>query len=150
MRRDRKGAAAVECALITAFVFVPIILGAIEVGRAVQVQMALVNAVREGCRAYCDLTATVTLEGQTYSTGTSAYAIAVTKYALKNANIGITDANIGSVTVNATMGTPVTVSNVTLTPATVSATIPYSLVRVSPTFLGSLQNPTASITMRKP
>ena len=31
--------------------------------------MALTNAVREGCRGYCDNTATVTLNGQTYTDG---------------------------------------------------------------------------------
>jgi Flp pilus assembly protein TadG len=149
MQANRKGVAAVECALVASFLFCPIILGTLEVGRAIQVQAALTNAVREGCRAFCDSTATVTLDGQTYQSGTQAYAIAVVKYALKNANVGITDANVGSVTVTVTTGAQVTVSGVTLTPATVTATVPFSLVRWSPSFImGS--NLTASITMRKP
>jgi Flp pilus assembly protein TadG len=127
-----------------------IILGTLEVGRAVQVQMALTNAVREGCRAYCDTPATVTLEGVTYTTGTSDYAVAVTKYALRNANVGITSSNISSVTVTATTGTKVTVSGIDVTPATVTANLAYSLVAYSPAFIMKSRNLSASITMRKP
>jgi Flp pilus assembly protein TadG len=146
---NRKGAAAVEFALVAPLLCI-VILGSLEIGRALQVQMALTNAAREGCRAYCDTTATVTLDGTTYQTGTSNYAIAVVKYSLKNANVGITSSNIGRVTITATTGTATTVSGVTLTPATVTATVPYSSVAWSPSFIIGSSNLTASITMRKP
>ena len=70
MRTDRKGTAAVEFALVAPLLCV-MILGMLEIGRALQVQQALTNAVREGCRGYCDNTTTVTFNGQTYTVGTS-------------------------------------------------------------------------------
>lgn len=48
-RKNRKGAAAVEFALV-APVFVLLIFGIIEFGRAMMVQQILVNASREGAR----------------------------------------------------------------------------------------------------
>ncbi len=149
MRTDRKGAAAVEFALV-APVLCGMILGMIEVGRAIQVQQVLVNAVREGCRAYCDNTATVTLNGQTYTGGTSAYAIALVQYSLENANVGITTSNINNVTVTASAPTTITLSGISLQSATVTATLPYSLVAYSPPFIMGSRNLTASITMSYP
>jgi Flp pilus assembly protein TadG len=46
----RYGAASVELALVLTFVLVPILLGIWEVGRMVEVQQNLYNAVREGGR----------------------------------------------------------------------------------------------------
>jgi Flp pilus assembly protein TadG len=48
-RRDRRGAAAVEFAIV-APVFFLMILGMIEMGRAVMVQQIITNASREGAR----------------------------------------------------------------------------------------------------
>src|SRR4051812_32431722 len=47
---DRKGAACVEFAIVISLVFVPILIGMIEVGRAIQVQQVITNASREGAR----------------------------------------------------------------------------------------------------
>jgi Flp pilus assembly protein TadG len=151
-RVDRRGVAATEFALV-APLLVFAILGVLEIGRAIQVQMALTNAVREGCRAYCENTATVTLNGQTYQTGTQSYAIAVAKYVLQNANVGVTAGNINSVTVTALQDTaPVTAPGTTysLTRGTVTITMPYSLIAYSPPFILGSKNLTASMTMRKP
>jgi Flp pilus assembly protein TadG len=153
MRVDRKGTAAVEFALV-APLLCGLILGMLELGRAIQVQQALTNAVREGCRGYCDNATTVTFNGQTYTVGTSAYAIAVVKYCLQNANVGITASNISSVTVTASTPTTTTVPNTTPSTsvqwATVTATLPYSLVAYSPPFIMGSRNLSASVTMRKP
>jgi len=49
----RRGIAAVEFALIAPF-FVTLILGTIELGRAIQVKQAVTNASREGARLLAD------------------------------------------------------------------------------------------------
>jgi Flp pilus assembly protein TadG len=149
IRHHRKGVAAVELALF-APVLCLIMLGMLEAGRALQVQMALTNAVREGCRGYCDNTATVTLNGQTYTTGTSAYAIALVQYCLINANVGVSSSNINSVTVTASTSATVTLNGISFTPGAVTATVPYSLVAFSPAFFFKSRNLSASLTMRKP
>lgn len=46
----RRGAAAVEFALVAAFVLFPVFLGLVEVGRAVMATHILSNAARAGCR----------------------------------------------------------------------------------------------------
>ena len=116
MRTNRKGTAAVEFALVAPLLCI-MILGMLEMGRALQVQQALTNAVREGCRGYCDNPTTVQLGGQgpSYTTNTPAYAIALVQYSLENANVGITTSNIGSVTVTASTSTPVKYGNTTVT-----------------------------------
>lgn len=48
---ERRGAAAVEFAVIAALILIPLILGLLEVGRALWVQEQLANAAREGARA---------------------------------------------------------------------------------------------------
>ena len=46
----RRGVAAVEVALITAFFLVPLVIGVWEIGRMVQVQQIVTTAAREGAR----------------------------------------------------------------------------------------------------
>ena len=46
----RKGAAAVEFAVVMTFVVVPMLVGLWELGRAVQVQQIVANAARDGAR----------------------------------------------------------------------------------------------------
>ena len=46
----RAGVAAVEVAIITAFLLVPLIIGVWEIGRLVQVQQIVSNSAREGAR----------------------------------------------------------------------------------------------------
>lgn len=140
IRTRRTGTAAVELALV-APVLCLAILGMIEIGRAVQVQAALTNAVREGCRGYADNTATLP---SGYQTGTPEYAQYLVADSLNNANIGIPTA---SLTVTAT-ATPITVSGISMTEATVTATLPYSAVSYFPAFImtGNLQ---ATVTMKK-
>ena len=102
-------------------------MGTVEIGRAIQVQIALTNAVREGCRGFADNTATLP---SGYQTGTSAYAQYLVTDSLTQANIGIDtegDGNRGA--------TPITVSGISMTQATVTATLPYSLVSYFPGLL---------------
>lgn len=49
-RRSRRGVAAVEVAVVTAFLLVPLVIGVWEVGRLVQVQQIVSNSAREGAR----------------------------------------------------------------------------------------------------
>lgn len=49
---SRRGTSAVELAVVLPVVII-LLLGAIEVGRAVSVQHALTKAARAGCRVYC-------------------------------------------------------------------------------------------------
>jgi len=51
-RSGRKGAAVVEVAVVLP-VFLLLVAGAIDVGRAIMVQHKLVEAARAGCRLYC-------------------------------------------------------------------------------------------------
>lgn len=46
----RDGAAAVELALLVAFLLIPLLLGVLEVGRLIDIQQILSNAAREGAR----------------------------------------------------------------------------------------------------
>lgn len=72
-RRHRRGAALVEFALV-APVFLLLIVGSIEFGRAIMVQEALTNASREGARVGVldgALTSDVTTAVNTYLTGMS-------------------------------------------------------------------------------
>jgi Flp pilus assembly protein TadG len=142
IRTSRRGTAAVEFALV-APVLVIIVLGAVEVGRALQVQMALTNAVREGCRGYCENTATLP---NGYTTGTTAYAQFLVADCLSKSDLHINTANL---TTTATT-TSVTVGTVTMTKGTVTAALPYSAVAYFPGFIMSSRTLTASISMRKP
>jgi hypothetical protein len=113
----------------------------IEIGRALQVQTALTNAVREGCRGFADSTATLS---SGYQTGTSAYAEYLVTDSLSSANIGV---NTGNVTVTA-VATPITVSGISMTEARVTATLPYSSVSYFPAFIMT-GNLSATVTMKK-
>ena len=69
-RDDRRGAAAVETALVLPLA--PLFLfGIMEYGRFVMTQQVLTNAAREGCRYAVTHVNPVTLGGVTYGAGTS-------------------------------------------------------------------------------
>jgi Flp pilus assembly protein TadG len=136
----RKGVAAVEFALV-APVLCMAFLGMIEISRAIQVQMVLTNAVREGCRGYADNTATLS---NGYTVGTAAYASYLVTDSLTNANAGI---DTSKVTITPSTGS-VTVSGITMATATVTASLPYSSVAYFPGFI--INRPiTATVTMKK-
>jgi Flp pilus assembly protein TadG len=139
LQTKRRGVAAVEFALVAPLLCMAF-LGMIEVGRAIQVQQVLTNAVREGCRGYADNTATV----GTYTVGTPDYATHLVTDSLSTANIGI---DTSKVTITATI-TPVTVLGIKVNQATVTASLPYSSVAYFPGFI--IKRPiTASATMNK-
>ncbi len=140
MQHRRKGTAAVEFALV-APVFTLIIFGAVEMGRALQVQSALDNAVREGCRGFAERTATLSSGWQT---GTAAYAQYLVTDSLSNASLGINTANV---TVTA-VSSAVTISGLSLTQVTVTATVPYSKVAYLTPFLIK-NNLSATVSMLK-
>jgi Flp pilus assembly protein TadG len=140
MRTRHKGVAAVELALIAPILCLAI-LGTMEIGRAIQVQAALTNAVREGCRGFSDSTATL---ASGYQVGSAAYAQYLVTDSLTSANIGITTSRV---TVTAT-ATAVTVSGIAMTQATVTATLPYSSVSYFPAFIMT-GNLSATVTMKK-
>jgi Flp pilus assembly protein TadG len=134
------GAAAVEFALV-APLFTLLILGAVEIGRVVQVQSALDNAVREGCRGFAQPTSTLSSGWQT---GTAAYAKYVVLDSLNNANLKINTANVTVTAVSST----VTVSGLSMTQITVMATVPYSGVAYFTPFLVN-KNLSATVSMLK-
>jgi Flp pilus assembly protein TadG len=142
MRRrcQRRGSAAVEFALV-APLFTLLILGSIEVGRALQVQSALDNAVREGCRGFAESTTTLS---SGYQTGTASYAQYLVLDSLNNANMKINTANVTVTTSSAS----VTVSGLTMTQVTVAATVPYSNVAYFTPFLIN-KNLSATVSMLK-
>jgi Flp pilus assembly protein TadG len=143
LQTKRKGVAAVEFAIVAPLLCMAF-LGMIEIGRAIQVQQVLTNAVREGCRGYADNTATVTSGSTVYTVGTAAYATYLVTDSLSNANIGI---DTSKVTITETI-TPVTVSNIIVNQATVTASLPYSSVAYFPGFI--IKRPlTATVTMNK-
>ncbi len=129
-RKQRRGAAAVEFAVV-APVFFLLVFGMIEYGRMVMVQQIIVNSAREGCRA-------AVLDGSTTS-GVKSTVIT----AMSAGNISITTSNV---TVspdppsNAEFGDPVTVT----------VTVPFNQVSwlPSPMYLGG-KSMTASTTMRR-
>jgi Flp pilus assembly protein TadG len=130
-RRNRRGAALVEFAIV-APVFFLILFGIIEFGRAIMVQEILTNASREGARlAVLDSpnpTATqVTNTVNTYL-----------------ANAGITGA---TVTINPSEPTSAGYGQ----PVTVTVKIPFSSVSwlPSPVFLGKTSQLTATTVMRR-
>ncbi len=49
---DESGASAIELALVSAFILVPLLLGATEIGRRIWVKAQLDNAVRAGVESH--------------------------------------------------------------------------------------------------
>ena len=81
-RRRRKGAAALELAILLT-VFLIMVLGMIEIGRAIMVQQMLVNAAREAARravvpGATDQQLTDIVNGYLQSAGVSGHALEVT------------------------------------------------------------------------
>jgi Flp pilus assembly protein TadG len=111
-RRNRRGAAAVEFAFV-APVFILLVFGMIEFGRAIMVQQILTNAAREGARVAILDSATPTA---------SVVSGKVTTY-LQSA--GITGA---TVTINPTEPTTAAYGQ----PVTVTVTIPFTSVSWTP------------------
>jgi Flp pilus assembly protein TadG len=141
LQTKRKGVAAVEFALV-APVLCMAFLGMIEVSRAIQVQMVLSNAVREGCRGYADNIAT---DAAGYQIGTQACVQPIINDMLTGANIGI---DTSKVTVTATSPTAVTVAGIPMNQVTVTASLPYSSVAYFAGFY--IKRPlTATVTMKK-
>ena len=66
--RAREGVAAVEAAVVTTFLLVPLMIGVWEVGRMVQVQQIVSNSAREGAR----------VAAQGYATSSSGMSAPVT------------------------------------------------------------------------
>jgi Flp pilus assembly protein TadG len=130
-RRNRRGAAVVEFAVV-APVFFLLIFGMIEFGRAIMVQQILTNAAREGARfAVLDST-------------TPTHDLVVSKVTTYLQGSGITG---GSVTITPTEPTSATYGQ----PVTVSVRVAFSNVSwlPSPFFLTGSQNLTASAVMRR-
>jgi Flp pilus assembly protein TadG len=128
-RRNRRGAAVVEFAIV-APIFFGFTLGMIEVGRGVMVQQILTNASREGARK-------AVLDDQT-TAGIQSFVVTY----LQNASIG------GSPTVNINPSLP-TASGYN-GPVTVTVSVPFSQVSWGPTpiFLKGATL-TASTVMRR-
>lgn len=113
--RERRGAALVEFALV-APVFLLLIVGSIEFGRAIMVQEALTNASREGARVGV-------LDGATTSDVTTAVNTYLTGMSISGATTSVSPTDPGT-TANGTQ-------------VTVLVSIPYSTVTwvPSPWFL---------------
>lgn len=127
-RKNRRGAAAVEFALV-APVFFLLVFGMIEYGRMVMVQQLLTNAAREGARRGV-------LDGST----TSEVTTAVTSY--------LSGASVSGATVTVTPNPP---SSATFgQPVTVQVSVPFNSVSwlPSPLFLGG-RTLTSTATMRR-
>jgi Flp pilus assembly protein TadG len=129
-RRNRRGAAVVEFAIV-APVFFGFTLGMIEVGRGMMVQQIITNASREGARL-------AVLDDQT----TSGIQTHVKTY-LQNASI-----NSGAATVNVSPSLPTATGY--NGPVTVTVSVPFSQVSwgTKPIFLGGATL-TASTVMRR-
>ncbi len=127
-RSDRRGTAAVEFALV-APIFFMLVLGMIEVGRAVMVQQILTNASREGARR-------AVLDGATASDVQTFVNTYLANTSLPAATITFPQGNPES----ATFGAPVEVR----------VSIPFSQVSwvPAPMYLGE-QNLVASSIMRR-
>jgi len=128
-RRNRKGVAAVEFAVVAPVLFL-MILGMIELGRAIMVQQVLTNASREGARV-------AVLDG---TAGTEVHN-AVDSY------LGRASITGASVTVDPTEPSTAGYG----APVTVTVQIPFSQVSwlPSPIFLGGGKNLTATTVMRR-
>ncbi len=127
-RRKRTGAAAVEFAVIAPIFFL-MVLGMIEIGRAVMVQQIITNASREGARQ-------AVLDGAT-ATDVQTYV-----------NDYLTDASTPTATVTFPQGNPENAGFGTSVEVRVS--IPFSQVTWLPTpmYLGG-ENLEASTVMRR-
>jgi Flp pilus assembly protein TadG len=127
-RKKRKGAAAVEFALV-APVFVLLVFGMIEYGRMVMVQQVITNASREGARR-------AVLDGVTASDVSNTVTTYLTNGAVSGATVTMNPANPSS----AASGDPVTVT----------VSVPYTAVSwlPSPFFLGGATL-NATSTMRR-
>lgn len=124
--RERRGAAAVELAVVLPLFFL-LIFGMIEYGRLVMVQQIITNAAREGARVAILTTAT-----------TSSVTTAVTSY--------LTNAGITGETVTVSPSPPS--SAAAGTGVTVTVSIPYKSVSwFTPIYLGSTTM-TSSVVMR--
>jgi Flp pilus assembly protein TadG len=128
LRKQRKGAAAVEFALV-APVFVLLVFGMIEYGRMVMVQQVITNASREGARR-------AVLDGVTSADVTNTVTTYLTNGAVSGATVTLNPTNPAS----ASSGSPVTVT----------VSVPYTAVSwlPSPFFLGSATL-TSTSTMRR-
>ena len=127
-RKKRRGAAAVEFALV-APLFLLMVMGMIEVGRAIMVQQILTNASREGARR-------AVLDGATDSE--------VTTFV----NTYLTNASLPAATVTFPQGNPQDAGFGA--PVEVQVSIPFGQVSwvPSPMYLGG-QNLTATTVMRR-
>jgi Flp pilus assembly protein TadG len=128
-RRDRRGAAAVEFAIV-APVFFAFLLGMIEIGRGVMVQQIITAASREGARL-------AVLEGATSSSVTTS----VTNY--------LTVASVSAADTSVTYSPSLPLASGYNGPVTVTVSLPFNQVSWSPSpiFLkGSTL--TASTTMQ--
>jgi Flp pilus assembly protein TadG len=131
-RRNRKGAAVVEMAVV-APVFFLLVFGMIEFGRAIMVEQILTNAAREGARL------------AVLDSATPVHDTIITKVDTYLRNSGITGA---TVTVSPNEPTDSSVKNGD--PIKVTVTIPFTTVSwtPSPWFLGS-QTLKATSVMRR-
>lgn len=127
---SRRGAAMVEFALV-APLFLCLIVGIVEVGRAVVVQQLLTNASREGAR----------IAGYDSTTQTSTVTSAVNAYL---ADVGITGAT--------TTASPSLATVADGQPVSVSVSVPFTNVSLLPTpiLLGSTTLQATSVMCREP
>ena len=127
-RRKRIGAAAVEFAIV-APVFFLMVLGMIEIGRAVMVQQIITNASREGARQ-------AVLDGATATTVTAFVNTYLTNASMPTAAVTFPQGDPE----NASFGNPVEVN----------VSLPFSQVSWLPTpmYLGG-ENLNASTVMRR-
>ena len=127
-RRNRRGAAAVEFAVVSPVLFL-LIFGMIEYGRMVMVQQVITNAAREGARKGV-------LDGTTNSDVTTVVSNYLTSASISGATTTVTPTNPS----NATYGGTVTVT----------VSVPYSKVSWLPHnfWLGS-KTLTATSVMRR-
>ena len=128
-RRNRRGAAAVEFAVV-APVFFLLIFGMIEYGRLVMVQQVLTNAAREGARV-----------GVLDNSTTAEVNSAVNSY-LTSSKI-----NSATITVNPNPPSSATYGN----PVTVTVSVPFNQVSwlPSPMFLGGTTMTATSVMRRE-
>ena len=129
-RRNRRGAAAVEFAIV-APIFFMLVFGMIEFGRALMVQQVLTNASREGARV-------AVLDSQT----------ATRTQVINTVSSYLANAGISGATIDMTPTEPTTAGYGQ--PVTVSVQVPFSNVTWLPTpwFLGS-KTLRASTVMRR-
>lgn len=127
-RRNRRGAAAVEFAVVSPVLFL-LIFGMIEYGRMVMVQQVITNAAREGARK-------AVLDGSTSSDVTTVVSNYLTSAKISGATTTVNPTNPSS----ATSGSSVTVT----------VSVPYSSVSWLPHnfWLGS-KTLTATSVMRR-